>query len=442
MRQKTRWGQIVVAVAMAVVAVPRPSTSAEQGTITGFAGTGSAGYSGDGGPAEEADLNDPRTVAVDGQGNVFIADTLNNVIRKVDTTGVITTVAGTGTAGEGGDGGPATAAQIQWPHGVAVDRAGNVYIADSPHHRIRRVDTTGVIATVAGTGRSGFGGDGGPATAARLDNPKGVAVDDQGRLYIADTGNGRVRRLEASGTISTVAGNGDVGGAGDGGPATTAQVTYPRSISLDGAGDLFISEDTEGDISRIRKVDTAGVITRFAGTGVPGFSGDGGPADQAQLNRPRGIAADRAGNLYIADSENNRIRKVDTDGVITTIAGTGRQGSRGDGGSAADAELSVPRGLGVAPNGDLYVADTFASRVRRISGAAVPATQPPPPRPPVQLSRRRSSRVTAAGSEARVRARTTTKRVAPAATRSGSVSGETPPVTNTGRDERSTARRT
>ena len=379
MRQRARLARIAIIVAIASAALPgRPSSSAEAGNITALAGTGTTGYSGDGGPALDATLNDPRTVAVDAGGAVFVADTLNNVVRRVGADGIITTVAGTGTAGSGGDGGPATGAQLQWPHSVAVDPEGNLYVADSPNHRIRRVDLSGTITTVAGTGRPGYGGDGGPATDARLSDPKGVAVDGRGLLYIADTGNSRVRRVDASGSISTVAGNGEVGAAGDGGAATAAQVTNPRSIALDGLGDLFISEDAEGEVSRIRKVDPAGIITRYAGTGQPGFSGDGGPADEARINRPRGIAADAAGNLFIADSDNNRIRMVDTRGVITTIAGTGARGSTGDGGPATAARLSVPRGVGVGPDGDLYVADTFAARVRRISGVAQPSSSPRP----------------------------------------------------------------
>jgi sugar lactone lactonase YvrE len=389
MGRRTRWARVGILVAItSTVLSARPSTSAEPG-ISAFAGTGAVGYSGDGGPALEATLNDPRTVAVGPRGDVFVADTLNNVVRRVDPSGIITTVAGTGTAGEAGDGGPATSAQLQWPHSVAVDSQGNLYIADSPNHRIRRVDPHGIITTVAGTGRGGYGGDGGPATEARLSDPKGLALDSQGTLYIADTGNSRVRRVDASGIISTVAGNGEVGGAGDGGPASDAQVSHPRSIALDGTGVMFISEDAEGEVSRIRKVDASGVITRFAGTGEAGFSGDGGPAYQAQLNRPRGIAADASGNLFIADSDNNRIRRVDTAGVITTVAGSGDRGSTGDGGPATEASLAVPRGVAVGPDGDVYVADTFGARIRRIPGPAPsspPAQPDPPPDPPPSRS--------------------------------------------------------
>jgi sugar lactone lactonase YvrE len=399
MGRTTRWARVGIIVTIASTALPaRPSTPAEP-RIGAFAGTGAVGYSGDGGPALEATLNDPRTVAVGPGGDVFVADTLNNVVRKVDTSGIITTVAGTGTAGEAGDGGPATSARLKWPHSLAVDGHGNLYIADSPNHRIRRVDANGVITTVAGTGRGGYGGDGGPATEARLSDPKGIALDGQGRLYIADTGNSRVRRVDASGIISTVAGNGEVGGAGDGGSATAAQVSHPRSIAVDGSGVMFISEDAEGEVSRIRRVDSSGIITRYAGIGEAGYSGDGGRADEARLNRPRGIAADASGNLYIADSDNNRIRRVDTAGVITTVAGSGDEGSDGDGGPATAARLAVPRGLAVAPWGDVFVADTFGSRIRRIaglapswgpapsSGSAQPEQGPPPktsPRPSPQ----------------------------------------------------------
>ena len=331
------------------------------GVITTIAGTGEFGAGGDGGPATQAQLAFPTNVAVDGAGNLYIADASNHRIRRVDPSGSITTIAGTGERGFAGDGGPATQAQLAFPTDVAVDGAGNLYIADAGNHRIRRVDPSGSITTIAGTGERGFAGDGGPATQARLYDPSGVAVDRAGNLYIADSGNHRIRRVSQSGTITTIAGTGERGFGGDGGPAVEAQLYYPRGVAVGQMGDLYIA-----DISnhRIRRVGRSGTITTFAGTRARGFSGDGGPATQARLYHPSGVAVGQLGDLYIADISNHRIRKVDSTGVITTIAGTGEFG---DGGPATQALLYYPVGVAVGQFGDdVYIADTSNHRIRRV----------------------------------------------------------------------------
>ena len=336
-------------------------------TITTIAGTGEIGFSGDGGPATAARLDYPYGVALDGAGNLYIADRrwlYNNRIRKVDSTGTITTVAGTGEFGFSGDGGPATEAQLNRPSGVALDGAGNVYISDDYSQRIRRVDSTGTITTIAGTGEIGFSGDGGPATAARLDNPHDVAVDGAGNLYIADTYNYRIRKVDSTGTITTIAGTGERGFSGDGGPAVEAQLSLPYGVAVDGAGNLYIADIWN---HRIRKVDSTGAITTVAGTGELSFSGDGGPATEAQLYYPLGVAVDGAGNLYIADTYNERIRRVDSTGTITTIAGTGERGFSGDGGPATAARLAFPRGVALDGAGNLYIADRLNHRIRKLT---------------------------------------------------------------------------
>ena len=231
----------------------------------------------------------------------------NHRIRKVGATGVISTVAGNGTRGYRGDGGPAVAARLRLPTGVALDESGNLYIADTSNHRIRKVDSAGVITTVAGDGTQGFGGDSGAATAAQLNDPYGVALDGSGNLYIADTDNERIRKVDASGVISTVAGDGTYDFSGDGGSAVAARLNVPEGVALDESGNLYIA-DTYNE--RIRKVDASGVISTVAGNGTSGFGGDGGPAVAAQLNSPSGVALDGAGNLYVADTYNHRIRKV------------------------------------------------------------------------------------------------------------------------------------
>ena len=339
------------------------------GTITTVAGTGKYGFSGDGGPAVLAQLMNPRGVAVDSAGNLYIADTGNHRIRKVDAAGTITTFVGTEEYGFGGDGGPATQARLNDPFSVAVDSAGSLYIADTGNHRIRKVDSTRTITTFVGG--VFFGGDGGPATQARLAAPSGAAVDSAGNLYIVDSSNHRIRKVDSTGTITTVAGTGESGFSGDGGPATQARLAAPSGAAVDSAGNLYIVDSSN---HRIRKVDSTGTITTFAGTGEVGFSGDGGPAIQAQLDTPGGVAVDSTGNLYIADTGNHRIRKVDSTGTITTFAGTGEYGFDGDGGSASQARLTLPTGVGVDSTGNLYIADTGNHSIRKVDSTGTITT--------------------------------------------------------------------
>jgi sugar lactone lactonase YvrE len=338
------------------------------GVISTVAGNGTRGFSGDGGPATSAQVFGPSSVAVDVAGILYIADTGNHRIRKVTPDGVISTVAGNGTAGFSGDGGPATSAQLGFPLGVAVDAAGNLYVADVPSH-IRRVTPDGVISTVAGNGTGGFSGDGGPATSAQLYVPSSVAVDAAGNLYIADQRNSRIRKVTRGGLISTVAGTGTI--SGDGGPATSAQLNSPGGIALDVAGNLYIADSSN---NRIRKVTADGVISTVAGNGILGFSGDGGPATWARLNSPYGVAVDVAGILYIADTGNSRIRKVTADGVISTVAGNGIWGFGGDGGPATSAQLNSPDGVAVDWGGNLYIADSTNGRIRKVNAGGVIST--------------------------------------------------------------------
>jgi ribosomal protein S11 len=357
------------ATALVLVAlVPGPAQGAATGRIDTVAGGGGAGYGGDGGSARSAQLLDPRAVVADPGGGLYVADTFNHRIRWVDADGVVTTVLGTGVAGPAGDGGPGSQAQVNWPHGVALDpTAPALLVADSANHRIRRLDlVTGTVTTVAGTGQAGFGGDGGPATAALLHDPKGVLAGPRGEVYIADSANDRVRVVDPSGTISTLAGSGTAGFSGDGGPAPTAQLHAPRALALDPAGNLYVADDNN---DRVRRIDPSGLITTAAGNGTTGYSGDDGPAVAAQLNRPRGVALDPAGNLYVADSGNHVIRMVDPAGTITTVVGNGRRGFGGDGGPAADGRIFSPRGVATAASGDLYIADSGNDRIRRIAAA-------------------------------------------------------------------------
>lgn len=331
------------------------------GNISTVAGTGLSNFGGDGGSATNAQFSTPQGIAVDSSGNIYIADSGHHRIRKIDTSGNISTYAGTGTVGLTGDGGPATSARINTPLGIFIDSSDNLYIAEANNSRIRKVDTSGNISTVVGTS-SGFSGDNGLATSAQISSPFGVGVDSAGNLYIGDTGNQRIRKVDTSGTITTFAGTGSGGSGGDGGAATSAQINTPMQVVADTSGNVYITDYSN---IRIRKVDTNGIITTFAGTGVSGYSGDNGPATSAQLNYPRSIAIDSSGNLFIADSSNSRIRKVTPGGTITTVAGTS-SGFGGDNGPATSALLANPQGVGVSAAGVVYISDTSNKRVRRI----------------------------------------------------------------------------
>ena len=318
--------------------------------------------------ASAASLAGPWDIAVNAAGDLYVAEADRPRIRKIDGSGVITTVAGTGEWGSSGDGGPATAAQLDRPRALAMDRAGNLYVAEEFGNRIRRIDRSGVITTVAGTGLCCHTGDGGPALEARIRDPEGVAVDASGNVYIAD-GRVRVRKIDASGIITTFAGSDERGFGGDGGPAAGALLNRPIAVAADERGYLYVA-DYEND--RIRVIDPSGTISTFAGTGQRGFGGDGGPASEATLNRPVGIAADSVGNMYVADSGNRRVRRIDRSGVITTFAGTGECCAQGDGGPAVQARLE-PKGIATDGKGNVYVADGWA-RVRRINPTGVITT--------------------------------------------------------------------
>jgi len=384
--------------------------------ITTVAGNGVAGYSGDGGAATNANLANPQNVTVDlfgnlliadfgnnrirqvgtngiimtvagrnlndgdaatnatinfalgtafdSIGNLYIADVHNNRIRKVDTNGIITTVAGNGVPAYSGDGDAATNASLNQPYGVALDVVGNLFIADAFNQRIRKVDTNGIISTVAGISSYGYSGDGGAATNAKLWRPYDVAVDSSGNILIADWANSRIRKVDSNSIISTVVGTQYPGFSGDGGMSTNASIANPSAIYLDSLGNLLIADLSNG---RIRKVDTNSIINTIAGNGGFAFSGDGGAATNASLHAPWAVTADSIGNIFIADYYNQRIRKVSTNGIITTVAGNGIQGFAGDGGSGNNANFSYPRGISADVAGNVYISDTYNNRIRKLA---------------------------------------------------------------------------
>jgi trimeric autotransporter adhesin len=348
---------------------------ATNGTLTLVAGNSRAGYSGDGGPATRAQLNDPKGLALDAAGNLYIADSQNNRVRMVDRNGVISTFAGTGAISFGGgprthnDGGPATNGLLHLPSGVAVDKSGIVYIADTGDNIIRKVGTDGIITTFAGDGYAGFydkddnaSDDVLPdAIDSEFNKPADVAVDGNGNVYIADTSNQVVRKVTSAGKISMFAGDASAGFKGDNGEAIKAGLIAPIALSIDGSGNVYIMSNGDG---RIRRVDTKGVITTVAGNGVPGFTD--GAAGSAQFNFPTGLAVDGSGNVYVADSLNLRIRKI-TGGSVSSVAGNGNFSYSGDNGPALNAQLSSPLGVAADASGNVYIADTANSTVRRVS---------------------------------------------------------------------------
>jgi len=333
--------------------------------IVTVAGNGAPGYSGDGGAAVNASLYDPVDSVFDAAGNLYIVEAANHVVRKVSPTGAISTLAGTGVPGFSGDGGPAASAMLWFPNAIAIDGSGNLYIAEVNNQRVRKINlASGIITTVAGNGTRGFFGDGGPATSANLCDPIGVAADSAGNLFISDVGNQRIRRVDAAtGIITTYAGGGS--SMDEGAAAISALLDSPYGLALDAVGNLFYVDQAQ---ARVRRIDAATqTVTTFAGSLVNGFSGDGGPATQASLSNPFDVALDSTGNVYIADTGNSRVRRVDSTGVITTVAGPGEYPTIGDGGPATSAFLNSPAGVRLDSVGHLYIADELNQRIRQVT---------------------------------------------------------------------------
>jgi hypothetical protein len=363
---------LALAIALAVGLAAAPAVSAAEETIFTTAGTGVAGFSGDGGPATLGNLNHPRGLAALPDGGFLIADAGAHRVRRVLPNGNVTTVAGTGVAGFSGDGGPATAARLNQPHAVAALPDGGFLIADANNFRVRKVSSAGTISTVAGTGVKGYAGDGGPATAARISAPRGLDAFGDGSFLIADTDNRRIRRVSVGGIITTVAGVGISGFSGDGGPATSAKISSIYGVSALPQGGFLIADS---GTARVRRVSAEGTITTVAGTGVSGFSGDGGPAIGARIAAPYNTAPLPDGGFLIADTANQRVRRVSASGTITTVAGSGSAGFAGEGGSPTNARLSSPKAM-LAFAGGFLIADSENHRVRFVGSGPWPSPAP------------------------------------------------------------------
>jgi sugar lactone lactonase YvrE len=335
--------------------------------ITTITGNGTGGYNGDGAQATATEMNQPSSVALDGNGNIFIADVQSNRIRRVDaSTGIVTTVAGNGTRGYTGDGSQATVAELDQPWSLYLDATGNIYVADWGNSAIRKVTiSSGVITTIAGNGTAGYNSDGIQATAAKLNHPGGVYVDNLDNIFIADVDNQRVRKINTLGVISTIAGTGISGYNGDGIQATAAKLDNPSTVALDGSGNVYIADYYNNEIRKVTV--STGIITSIAGNGTAGYSGDGTQATAAEIHNPAGVMLDAGGNVYIADYTNNAIRKVEVStGIITTVAGTGTAGYSGDGGMATAAEINKPWDIAITPNA-FYIAENMGNRVRKVT---------------------------------------------------------------------------
>lgn len=334
--------------------------------ITTIGGTGQGGLSGDGGPALKAEIYAPWGVTADKNGNVYLTDEYNR-IRKIDRNGIISTFAGNdfifgpNSGGFSGDNGPAVNAKLKDPVAICTDDSGNVFICDYSNNRIRKVNTAGIITTVAGSGTYGFSGDSMPATAASLKWPWGIAIDKAGNLFFSDSQNGRIRKIDAAGIITTIAGNGTLASGGDNGPAIQASLKEPGNLNFDNKGNLYFV-----DYNSVRKIDTMGIITTIAGNGYSGLTGDGGPAVNARVGAS-GVAADAHGNIFITDWGNNCIRKINSQGIISTFAGGPQNPSMGDGGPASKARLFGPTAIFIDHSGAIYFADTDGNYIRKIT---------------------------------------------------------------------------
>jgi NHL repeat len=373
---------IAAAAASVVAAAAAGAASASGGgpvapaaTLELVAGNGVAGYLGDGGPATLAQLYEPAMPLAEPRGGILLVDASNRV-RRIAPDGTITTVAGSGIPGYTGDGGPAVAAQLNTPTGIAHDAAGNLLIADSHNHVIRRVAREGTISTVAGNGISGFGGDGGPAIHAELTLPEAVAVDPAGNVLIADSGDNAIRKVDASGTITRIAGGGLAGFGGDGGPATLARLNHPTGIAVARTGDVLIADQAN---NRLRRIAPDGTISTVAGTGVAASTGDGGPARKAGLSLPVSVLVDRLKNVLVTESgsADGRVRRIAADGTISTVAGGG-SGTATDGALATSVSLDGPAGMALDGDGELLVASYVGNRLWRL---VPPSITPPPPGP-------------------------------------------------------------
>ncbi|MGI8807278.1 MAG: hypothetical protein ACR2KK_05465 [Acidimicrobiales bacterium] len=363
---------LVAATALCVALVGHQTIAGAAGeTIATVAGTGVPGDTGDGGPATVARINQPRSVFVTSDGGYVFAEPFTHRVRRVAANGIITTVAGTGTAGFSGDGGPATRAQLNFTHAAAPTADGGLLLADTFNNRIRKVSAQGIITTVAGNGAEPYNGDNRPATQASISRPRGVTAMADGGFLIPDSGNNRIRRVWPSGIITTVAGTGQAGFSGDSGQATRATLNMPFGATPTADGGFLVADTAN---QRIRKVSPGGTITTVAGTGTAGYAGDGGPATLSRLYYPHNVVALPAASFFIADTANNRLRRVDSYGKIVTIAGNGVQGYGGDGGLAVNASLNYPKAMAVASGGRVLIADEGNHRIRLTSPAGATST--------------------------------------------------------------------
>ena len=346
--------------------VIRPAAVEGTAKIATIIGTGTASSTGDGGAATSATIDGPYAAVGDVSGNIYVAEAVGCRVRKIAPTGTVTTFAGTGTCSTTGDGGAATSATIAAPNGLAIGTDGSVYISDGSANRVRKVSPAGTMSTYAGTGTASSTGDGGAATSATINSPRGITVDQAGNLYLTESSGNRVRKVTASGTISTIIGNGTASSTGDTGAATSATINGPRDVYVAYDGSIYISDYGS---CRVRKISTAGIVTTAVGTGTCSSTGDSGLATAATVDGPKGLTGDAIGNLYISEFDGCRIRRVDRNGTITTISGTGTNSSSGDGGAASSAALQTPYGISVDQAGRLLIAEegnSSGTRIRRI----------------------------------------------------------------------------